>query len=125
MESTTYSQFRQNLKKYMNQVNESHAPAYVIRSNQEDVVMLSKADYEGIQETLYWLSSSENAKKLYRGIKEYEEGQAVDRELIEEWQLHSCRLAGKTIYIGKKLPQKYSRRSMNSSNNVRGLHLKV
>jgi antitoxin YefM len=84
MESTTYSQFRQNLKKYMNQVNESHAPVYVTRSNQEDVVMLSKADYEGMQETLYLLSSSENAQRLYQGIKEYEEGKAVDRDLIKE-----------------------------------------
>lgn len=84
MESTTYSQFRQNLKKYMDQVNESHAPVYVSRSNQEDVVMVSKADYDGMQETLYLLSSSKNAKRLYQGLKEYEEGKAVERDLIEE-----------------------------------------
>lgn len=84
MESTSYSQFRQNLKKYMDQVNESHAPVYITRNNQEDVVMISKADYEGIQETLYLLSSSKNSVRLHRGIKEYEEGKAIDRELIEE-----------------------------------------
>ena len=84
MVTTTYSEFRQNLKKFMNQVNESHAPVYVTRTNQEDVVMLSKADYEGSQETLYLLSSSKNAERLYQGLKDYEEGKAIERELIDE-----------------------------------------
>lgn len=68
----------------MNQVNESHAPVYVTRSNQEDVVMMSKADYDGMQETLYLLSSSKNAKRLYKGLKEYEQGKDVERKLIDE-----------------------------------------
>lgn len=46
--------------------------------------MVSKADYDGMQETLYLLSSSKNAKRLYEGLKEYEEGKAVERDLFEK-----------------------------------------
>jgi antitoxin YefM len=53
MEITTYSNFRQNLKSYLDKVFDSKSPVFVTRSNGEDVVVLSKDEYEGIQETLH------------------------------------------------------------------------
>ena len=83
MEITTYSNFRKNLKSFVDSVFESHAPLFVIRSNGEDVVVMSKADYESMQETLYLLGSAKNAERLALGIREFEEGKGVQRDLIE------------------------------------------
>lgn len=84
MEITTYSNFRQNLKAFMDAVFTSRSPLYVTRSNGEDVVVMSKADYESIQETLYLLNSPRNAERLAKGITEFEQGKGVARNLIEE-----------------------------------------
>lgn len=84
MEVTTYSNFRRNLKAFMDAVFTSRSPLYVTRTNGEDVVVMSKADYDGLQETLYLLSSAKNAERLARGIAEFEQGKGTVRDLIEE-----------------------------------------
>jgi antitoxin YefM len=83
MEITTYSNFRQNLKSFMDKVFSSRLPLYVTRSKGEDVVVLSKSDYESMQETMYLLSSPKNAERLAKGIQEFENGKGVKRELID------------------------------------------
>ncbi|MCG8308233.1 MAG: type II toxin-antitoxin system prevent-host-death family antitoxin [Cytophagales bacterium] len=83
MEITTYSNFRQNLKSFMDSVLKNRAPLFITRTKGEDVVMLSKEDYESMEETLYLLSSPRNAERLAKGIREYEEGKGVKRDLID------------------------------------------
>ncbi len=84
MTITTYSNFRQNLKTLLDGVFISHAPLYVKRRNHEDVVVLSKSDYEGLQETLYLLGSPKNAERLLNGIEKYKAGKFSEKNLIEE-----------------------------------------
>ena len=84
MEITTYSNFRQNLKSFLDQVLSSHTPLFVSRSKGEDVVVIPKSDYDSIQETLYLLSSAKNAERLQRGIQEYEKGGGESRELNDQ-----------------------------------------
>ena len=84
MEITTYSNFRKNLKTFMDKVSSSRGPLFVTLARDEDIVVLSKSDYESMQETLYLLSSPKNAERLFQGIREFEEGKAVERDLIEE-----------------------------------------
>ncbi len=83
MEITSYSNFRQHLKSFLDKVFETHSPLFVTRSNGEDVVVMSKNDYESIQETLYLLSSHKNAERLAQGIQEYEAGKGIHRKLTE------------------------------------------
>jgi antitoxin YefM len=83
MEITSFTHFRQNLKFFLDKVFLNHEPLFVTRANGEDVVVLSKADYESMQETLYLLRSPKNAERLMEGIKEYEKGEGVERKLIE------------------------------------------
>jgi len=47
----TASQARTNLFKIMDEVNETHKPVY-IKSKRNGAVILSKEDYDGLQETL-------------------------------------------------------------------------
>ena len=37
-----------------------------------------------MQETLYLLSNQRNAERLQKGLKEYEEGKGIQRNLIEK-----------------------------------------
>lgn len=83
MEITTYSNFRQNLKSFLDKVFSNHKPLFVTRANGEDVVIISKSDYESLNETLHLLSSPKNAERLMRGIKEYEKGGGEVKELLK------------------------------------------
>ena len=67
----------------MDKVFSSRLPLYVSRAKGEDVVVLSKSDYESMQETVYLLSSPKNAARLAKGIEEFESGKGVKRELID------------------------------------------
>ena len=84
MQTTTYTAFRQQLKSYLDKVRSSHSPLYVTSANGEDVVVISKSDYESMEETFYLLKSPVNAARLQKGIEEYGKGSGTERSLIEE-----------------------------------------
>ncbi len=84
MQITTYSNFRQNLKVFLDNVFVNHDPLFITRTNGEDVVVLSKTDYESLTETLHLLGNPNNAKRLMDGIKEFEEGKGLQQNIIEE-----------------------------------------
>lgn len=84
MNITSYTNFRNNLKTFLDKVLAEHSPLYVTRANSEDVVVLSKADYESMQETFSLLSNPANASRLLDGINEYNNSGGKEKELIEE-----------------------------------------
>ncbi|MDB4999385.1 MAG: yefM [Mucilaginibacter sp.] len=84
MQITTYTNFRQQLKSYLDKVRNSHTPLFVTSANGEDVVVLAKSDYESMEETFYLLKSPKNALRLLQGIENYEKGLGKERNLIEE-----------------------------------------
>ena len=67
----------------MNLVTESHSPLFVTRQGKEDLVLLSKADYEGMQETFHLMSSPENARRLNESLEEYKNGGGEIKKLID------------------------------------------
>ncbi|MES2427007.1 MAG: type II toxin-antitoxin system prevent-host-death family antitoxin [Bacteroidota bacterium] len=81
---TTYTSFRQQLKSYLDKVRNNHAPLFVTSANGEDVVVLSRSDYESMEETFYLLKSPANATRLLKSIEDYEKGLGKERSLIEE-----------------------------------------
>lgn len=83
MEITTYSNFRQNMKSFLDKIFLNHTPLFVTRTNGQDVVVLSKTDYESLNETLYLLSSPKNALRLNEGIAEYHRNGGEEKPLIE------------------------------------------
>ncbi|WP_429966873.1 type II toxin-antitoxin system Phd/YefM family antitoxin [Enterococcus sp. AZ058] len=72
MEAVAYSNFRQNLSKYMKQVNEN-AEALIVTTKDvgDTVVVLSKRDYDSIQETLRVLSNNYVMDKIRRGEQQF------------------------------------------------------
>jgi antitoxin YefM len=82
MEITTYSNFRQHLKSFLDKVFQDKSPLFVTRANGEDVVVMSKADYDSMQETYYLFKSPKNAERLLRGIEEFEKGMGEEKKLF-------------------------------------------
>ncbi len=80
---TTYSNFRENLKAFLDEVISSRVPLFITRSKGEEVVVIPKSDFDSMQETMYLLNSATNNERLARGIAEYESGLGTKRELIE------------------------------------------
>jgi antitoxin YefM len=84
MAHVSYTDFRQHLAKYMDEVWDNRAPLRVTRQNARTVVMLSEAEYEGMVETLHLLRSPANAERLLRSIKSADAGRVTPREVEEK-----------------------------------------
>ena len=82
MNILTFSEARASLKTVMDDVCKDHAPTIVTRVNGEHVVMLSLADFNGIEETMYLLGSANNASRLMESIAQLKAGKAQPRDLI-------------------------------------------
>lgn len=84
MEAVAYSNFRQNLRSYMRQVNEDAETLIVTSKDVEDtVVVLSKRDYDSMQETLRTLSNNYVMEKIRRGDEQFSKGAFQTHDLIE------------------------------------------
>ncbi len=85
MEAVAYSNFRKSLKDYFKQVNDNSEPLIVTNKNPEDnVVVISKEDYDAIMETLTVNSNDYLMQKLARGDKQFKAGGFKQHELIED-----------------------------------------
>lgn len=84
MDAITYTQARKNFTRVMNRVCEDHAPIIITRQSESPVVMMSLEDYNAIEETMYLLRSSKNARRLYQALEHLKEGKYQTRELIDE-----------------------------------------
>ena len=82
MNILTFSEARASLKTVMDNVCKDHTPAGVTRVNGEHVVMLSLADFNSMEETMYLLSSANNASRLMESIAQLKAGKAQPRDLI-------------------------------------------
>jgi antitoxin YefM len=83
MEMTSYTHFRQNLRSFLNKITKEHEPLHVTRPSGDDVVVLSKEDYESIMATLHLMKNPSNAQRIAQGLKDYEQGLGEKRKLIE------------------------------------------
>jgi antitoxin YefM len=67
----------------MEQVCDDHAPVAITRKGEGAVVMMSMADYQALEETAYLLRSPKNTRRLIEAVAELEDGNGVEKELIE------------------------------------------
>ena len=72
MDAITYTKARKNFAGVMNKVCDDNAPVIITRQSERPVVMMSLADYNAIEETLYLLRSPKNAARLIKAIKDIE-----------------------------------------------------
>jgi antitoxin YefM len=81
MNILTFSEARAGLKAVMDDVCTDHSPTVITRQSGDAVVMLSLADFNSIEETLYLLGSPKNASRLLASFDQLKAGKARTREL--------------------------------------------
>jgi len=74
MHEMSVHKFRNHLKSSIDRVVEDHAPLRVTRRGGGDFVVLSAADWEREQETLYVLQNRTLMKQIRRSMKTHREG---------------------------------------------------
>ena len=80
MKLTTYTELRANLAESMDMVCENHEPLYITRQKADPVVLISLADYNAMEETMYLIRSPKNAERLRKSIQSVEKGNVVPFE---------------------------------------------
>jgi antitoxin YefM len=82
METTTFSDFRKNMKEKLDKVYDDRDILLIKRSENKDVVVLSLEDYNSMTETAYLLSTKANARQLLEAVKDVEEGKKLLKKRI-------------------------------------------
>lgn len=79
-----YSEFRNELKNYLDNVELNNETLIIKRGSGKGTVLISLDEYNSIMETLHLLSSKKNAKRLFESIEQMKTGKRAQRKLIEE-----------------------------------------
>ena len=84
MIAANFSEFRTNLKTYLDDVENNNETLIVKRKTGKGTVMISLDEYNSIMETVHLLSSKSNSNWLYESISQMKNGQTINEKLIEE-----------------------------------------
>ena len=68
MDTISVNKFRDNLKRFVEQVVNRHLPLKVTRRNGEDFVVMSAEDWEREQETLYVLQNNDLMRQIAASV---------------------------------------------------------
>lgn len=91
MTRVSYTDLRSNLAKYMDEVCDNRDALTVTRQNARSVVMLSEEEYESMIETLHLLRSPANASHLLRGLKQFDSGNVIERDIVPSKKTSSAK----------------------------------
>jgi antitoxin YefM len=84
MLAANYSEFRGNLKKFLDNVEFNNETLIIKRGKGKGTVIISLDEYNSIMETVHLLSSKANADRLYESMQQMKNGKTVSKDLIEE-----------------------------------------
>ncbi len=84
MKAANYSEFRKDLKEYLDCVEETNEILIIKRGKGKGTVLISLEDYNSIMETLHLLSTKKNAERLFESIDQMKMGNIVKSDLTEE-----------------------------------------
>lgn len=83
MIATNSTNLRDNQKEYFDRVVQDYETLIVTRRDDENVVVISQAEWESLQETLYLLGNKANRDHLERSMAQLEAGLGEIHGLIE------------------------------------------
>ena len=84
MIAANYTEFRNHLKKYLDDVEENNETLILKRGRGKGTVIISMDEYNSIMETMHLLSSKKNADRLYESIDQIKKGEGLSKKLIED-----------------------------------------
>ena len=84
MLTTTLSDFRKDIKKYLDSVTRNYETLIINRGKDSGVVIISLEEYNSLNATQHELSSKTNETRLDSAIEKMKKGQSFEKNLIEE-----------------------------------------
>ena len=81
MLSANVTDFRKEIKKYLDLVIEDFETLIINRGKGKGAVMISLDEYNSLMETMYLLSTKANRDSLYEAMEQIKEGKVVVKEL--------------------------------------------
>ncbi len=70
MDTMTCTEFRNNLAKVLDKVNDDHKPVLITRQNAKPVVVISLEDFRAYEATAYLMASPKNAARINEAINQ-------------------------------------------------------
>lgn len=83
MIAANFSEFRLNLKKYLDEVEDNNETLIVKRKTGKGSVLISLDEYNSMMETLHLLSSKANAKRLFESLQQIKSGERISKDISE------------------------------------------
>ena len=83
MFALNYSQFRKNMKAYLDRVTDDYDTLVITRKENRNVVIMSEDAYNNMVENLFIMSDTDNYLSLLESIKELKRGEVVTRDVVE------------------------------------------
>jgi len=84
MVTTTISDFRKDIKKYLDDVSENFETLIINRGKDSGVVVISLSEYNSLCATQHELSSKINEKRLDSAIEKVRKGKGFTKDLIDK-----------------------------------------
>jgi len=84
MLTTTLSDFRKDIKRYLDNVTDDYETLIINRGKDTGVVIISLEEYNSLSATQHELSSKVNESRLDSAIEKLKRGQSFEKKLIEE-----------------------------------------
>lgn len=84
MLTTTISDFRKDIKRYLDNVTQNFETLIINRGKDNGVVIMSLAEYNSLRATNHELSSKANEQRLDSAIQKLKGGSSFSKDLIEE-----------------------------------------
>jgi antitoxin YefM len=84
MLTTTISDFRKDIKRYLDRVTENFETLIINRGKDRGVVIMSLDEYNSLNATYHELSSRANEKRLDSAIEKLSRGSSFQKDLIEK-----------------------------------------
>jgi len=84
MLTTTLSDFRKDIKRYLDSVTKNYETLIINRGKDSGVVIISLDEYNSLNATQHELSSKINESRLDSAIEKARKGQSFEKNVIEE-----------------------------------------
>ena len=84
MKAANYSEFRSNLKQYLDEVENDNETLIIKRGSGNGIVLISLDEYNSMMETGHLLRSKANAEKLHESIQQINDRIVVELDLSED-----------------------------------------
>ncbi len=79
MIAANFTEFRTDLKKYLNTVEENQETLLIKRATGKGAVLISLEEYNSLMETVHLLSSKKNVQHLFESIEQMQAGKVVTK----------------------------------------------